>query len=245
VKRMQLFAAVLLTACASCVSHAPPAAGIVAEQVVPNPDGTVHAFRVDIVKMDRPAPQARYTLTPIPVDKRGVIASQEKRSSPEGYLVPQGTTITITAAREETTKMSVLVRLYRPGYRTIEVKPGENPRDLQWVVARDVAAEEKAIDDLLADPNAPYHPNWISLRDEKRITWWEQKDLKASPLGLEPGGTSNAHRDVLKFASSEYTRLSMSFALAIGPTGTKIQERLHAKALTINAYAERMPTKVP
>ena len=90
------------------------------------------------------------------------------------------------------TSHSIAVRLYRPGYETIELKPGQPASALHWHEAAGLAAQEKAVDELLG------------------VSPLERIDAKSSlqQRRLESGTKSAAHREALLFAAREYERLA-------------------------------------
>ena len=183
-KRLLILVAVLWPNCTGCLHYAYPTAIHVPELTVPNPDGSVHAFRVDIDTTERPPEgvKTQYTLSRIPIDARGQIPSQLEIAPATGVLNPFGFKDTSV----EHNQYTMVVRVYRPGYRTIEVKAWEKSRELQWMPTADLLAQEKAIDDLLGVPGG----------DEK-TPWWPgpaSRDLTASSP-LQPGGVSSLRFD--------------------------------------------------
>jgi hypothetical protein len=114
------------------------------------------------------------------------------------------------------TTHSVAVRLYRSGYETIELKPGQLPQDLRWVEAEDEAAREKAIDDLLGA--SPLELKAVSAVQQRR---------------LEPGTKSAAQREVLLFAARAYERLAADEA-----GETEARDRLLEKARRLKLLAK-------
>src|SRR6202167_2697288 len=54
----------------------------------------------------------------------------------------------------ERSQYTLLVRLYRPGFHTMEVQAWEKTRDLNWTKAKSLLEEEKAVDLLLAVPDS-------------------------------------------------------------------------------------------
>ena len=225
-KRLLILVAVLWPNCTGCLHYAYPTAIHVPELTVPNPDGSVHAFRVDIDTTERPPEgvKTRYTLSRIPIDARGQIPSQLEIAPATGVLNPFGFKDTTV----EHNQYTMVVRAYRPGYKTIEVKAWEKSRELQWMPAADLLAQEKAIDDLLGAPGG-----------DDKIPWWpglaSRELTPTSPL--QPGGASSLHRQALQFASGEYNRLAKS-PLASAPTMQDVRQRLTQKAVWLWRYAD-------
>jgi hypothetical protein len=225
-KRWLMLLGLLAPNLTGCMPYVYPTVSHTPELTVPNADGSVHAFRVDVDRTER-APEAtttQYTLWRIPIDERGIIPSQLEIAPATGIYNPLG--ITDTPAHERS-QYSMCVRLYRPGYRTQEVQQWGKARDLQWAPASDLLAQEKAVDDLLAVPTAT--PGG---------SWWELKDQKQPALGLQPGIDSNYHKQALLFASSEYQRLAAG-PLAAQPANQTVRERLQQKAIWLRRYAEQ------
>lgn len=241
-KRLLFLAAVLLPNCTGCVAFAYPTLVHVPELAVPNPDGSVHAFRVD-VDTTTTAPNAvktQYTLSRIPIDARGLIPSQLELAPATGVYNPFG----VPGVAEERSNYTMLVRAYRPGYRTIEVQAWEKSRELMWLPAADLAAQEKAIDDLLAVPGG-VDQAWWTVTQSKSFPFGSDAKGKISilskdDLGLQPGAVSSAHRQALQFAAGEYARLANSPA-ANAPTMQPVRERLQQKAIWLRRYADEAP----
>src|SRR5262249_37419512 len=111
--------------------------------------------------------------------------------------------------------------------------------------ARDLLAQEQAIDDLLADPAAPERPLGGTVKEigtYVKASWWELKDQKAPPLGLQPGAVSPSQRQALVFAANEYQRLAASHN-GMAPTNQAVRERLQKKAIWLRKYAEETPVR--
>jgi hypothetical protein len=225
-----LFLIALLPHCTGCLYYAYPTLSHTPELAVDNKDGSVQAFRVDIDRTERKplAPITQYTLTSIPLDSRGLIPSQLELAPATGVLNPLGV---VEGGQHERSLYTMVVRLYKPGFRTLEVKAWEKSRELQWFPAPDLLAQEKAIDDLLAVPATPDQPS--------RGTWWELKDEKLPGLGLQPGSVSSSQRKALEFGATEYQRLACT-PIASSPSMQIARERLQQKANWLRHYAQQM-----
>src|SRR5262249_40397039 len=95
------------------------------------------------------------------------------------------------------------VRLYRPGYKLIEIQSWQLATPVAWVRAKDIEHREKAIDELLATPG------WQQdlLRPTIPELAKEEERKHGKPWGFEqlaPGNHSAAHRGALLFAAGEY-----------------------------------------
>ncbi|MBI3822074.1 MAG: hypothetical protein HY289_05260 [Planctomycetes bacterium] len=240
-----LFMLAVLPICTGCLGYGYPTLVYTPNVPIEKNDGSIHAFRVDVDKTDRkPLTQVtHYTLAKIPLDSRGVPSQLEVAFASGVYKPLEGN----DAVKHERNDFTMLVRLYRPGYRTITVQAWDKSRELHWQAAPDLLAQEKAIDDLLAVP---------AFADQlTKATWWELKDEKmpvrpsfdfATPmtvekapvLGLQPGSTSPTERRALEFASSEYDRLARSPA-ASSPSVQTHRERLQQKAIWLKRFADQ------
>jgi hypothetical protein len=241
----------LLPQCTGCLAYAHPSVIYTPEQPLPTPNGSEHAFRVDVDRTERkPAPtSSEYTLMRIPLTANGIIPSQLEIAPTTGIYNPFG----IGETKEhERSSYTMLVRVYRPAFRTIEIKAWDKTRELQWVAAPDLAAQERAIDDLLVDPALPVDHNMGSgpIRAKTleeaaqlgQLTWWEHKELKSPPLGLQPGSVASSQRSALEFAASEYQRLANGPA-ASSQNMQAVRERLQQKAIWLRRYAEQPPVR--
>ena len=223
------FAVALLPLCTGCLYYAYPTISHTPELAVANPDGSVHAFRVDIDRTERkPLPTAtQYTLSSITVDSRGLIPSQLEVAHASGVLNPLNV---IEGGQHERSQYTMLIRLYKPGSRTIEVKAWEKSRELPWIPAAELTAQEKAIDDLLAVPSFADAP--------AKGTWWEMKDDKSPPFGLQPGANASNQRQSLLFAANEYQRLAGS-PIAASLNLQMIRDRLNQKSAWLRRFADQ------
>ena len=108
--------------------------------------------------------------------------------------------------------------------------------------------QEKAIDDLLADPAMQNLGSIVTIRAAPPMPdpsiWWQQKDQKSPPLGLQPGQVSSSqHRKTLEFAASEYSRLASS-SNGMSPANQPIRQRLQQKAIWLQRYAVDQPKAI-
>jgi hypothetical protein len=163
----------------------------------------VRAFRVDVrekevVSIDKDfnaagGAVAYYELTPLKLSARGSTSLQWDVSWAYGWRF-----IGIWNHWPTLTTHSIAVRLYRRGYETTQLRPGENDPDRAWTPATDVAALEKAVDDLLGvsplESTSPLKP----------VTGIGHR----SPPALELGTLSSGHRQALLFAAGEYEWLA-------------------------------------
>lgn len=247
-----LFLIALLPQCTGCMGYVYPTMIYTPEVVVPNADSSAHAFRVDIDKTERKAAPvaSEYTLTRIALDTRGVVPSQLEIAPVSGIYNP----FALGDFKErEHSDYTIMVRLYRPGFQTITVKAWDKSRTLQWSQAPDLVAQERAIDDLLADPAEPANSAKLWAREGPAggpatgaptgpgpKTWWDLKDQKSPPLGLQPGAISPSQKQTLLFAATEYQRLASS-PVAGSLNMQPLRERLQQKAIWLRIHAEQTP----
>jgi hypothetical protein len=115
------------------------------------------------------------------------------------------------------TSHKVRVRLYCPGYQTVEIRAHEDRDPIQWTAAPNLVAQEKAVDDLFATSNDAWAEIRVKDKGDRQLA------------GLEPGSTSVAHKKALLFAASEYERLAGT-VLDDRDEGNTIRLRLLDKA---------------
>jgi hypothetical protein len=223
--------------CTGCLYYAFPSMSQIPELQVDNPDRTAHAFRVDIDRTVRDATTAsvQYTLAEIPFDNN-TVPGQLEVAPVTGCYDPWKL---FNNAGHERSEYTLAVRLYRRNYLTQEVKSWEKAHELVWLPAKDLAAKEKAIDDLLAPPSAP--------GQVARGPWWDLRAEKSPGLGLQPGLVNpHMHRKALLFAAGEYTSMVESrFAPdATNPNMQKLRDRMRDKAQWLRGFADQTPTQV-
>jgi hypothetical protein len=181
------------------------------------PRDEVRAFRVDIASsQDSPGwygPFLSQTnqerLSEVPISHRDEVPSQLKASVQHGIVI-----IGVLSHRIRESE-SVVVRLYRSGFDLVEVGSWEGRRRVEWKPAVDVAAQEKAVDQLFGGrQDGPRRP-------AARFGCWQAK-----------GSTSAAHRDAILFGASEYERLAN---LPASTAGEREVLRDKAKALRVVA----------
>jgi hypothetical protein len=187
----------------------------------------VRAFRVDVANDDfclQFPEKDCYVLKPLPLHADGSFDPQIKVAADYGWLADFFYTI-----YGGTTHHTVMVRLYRPGYHTIELESYRKDEPLNWTPAPTPVEREKAIDDLVS-------------------TWWtspERLQTQYSVSGftppvepivfryLAPGSISTEHQASLVFAASEYERLASEVANA------ELRARLQEKAKALRELIVR------
>jgi hypothetical protein len=168
----------------------------------------VRAFRVDITKAGAdlsPFDGPEFTsLAELPVTLTNEVPSQTKPSVSYGLVV-----IGVALNFITHTSHDLALRLYRPGYATIEVKSWERANLITWSRVTSLADQEKAVDDLFP----------------------HRQELAA-------GSVSAEHRQVLLFGAAEYERLAAS-AAAEGGRNEGREERLLEKAQALRDLAAK------
>jgi hypothetical protein len=217
------------------VYYAYPTVSYVPAVHVDKEDGTIYAFRVDIADHQGCIDFAgedgyldHYVLSAIPLPGSGRIPAQSQVSLDYGWVWN-----CIALIYDGHTQHTVNVRLYQPGWQTIEVHPWEHVKALKWKEATGLAERERAIDGLVStwETDFPYRSRAQASSSES-----------PAPHGIEvfrglaPGSASAEHRQVLLFAAGEYERLA-----AFGDTsdaGRLMQTRLNAKASKLRELAK-------
>jgi hypothetical protein len=188
----------------------------------------VHAFRVDITDDDNSLSireNDSYVLSRLPLHPDGSYDPQTKVAVDYGFLL-----YGMANEFDTATHHTLLVRLYRSGYHTVEIEPWQTfePK-IKWVEAPQVVDREQAIDDLVSTwkttserlQNKAAFDGFVPPRDPIVFRY------------LAPGTTSEEHRDALLFAAAEYSRL-----LPDAPD-PDTKARLQAKATALREMASK------
>jgi hypothetical protein len=188
----------------------------------------VKAFRIDIVDDDNCfeiKEQDRYVLTPLPLHRDGSYDPQMKFGLTYGWM---WNCIALTYGGS--TERTVMVRLYRPGYRTLEVRSWQKDGPLQWTEAPMLEEQEEAIDDLVS--------TWRTAGDHLQTRFAAQGFVPPrEPIvfrSLAPGSAGGPHHcATLRFAASEYERLLKD------ATKPDLHNRLEEKAKALRQLAAK------
>jgi hypothetical protein len=187
----------------------------------------VQAFRVDVINdtncFDIPE-KDRYRLTPLPLHLDGSFDPQMKVAVDYGWLL-NCMALNYTSLTHHT----VLVRLYRPGYQTLELESWRKDERLHWTPASAPQDREQAIDDLVSTwktapeqlQNKHAFEGFVPPRDPVIFRY------------LAPGSTSDEHGSALRFAAGEYEQLLRD----VNDAGQRA--RLEEKAKTLRQLAAR------
>jgi hypothetical protein len=187
----------------------------------------VHAFRVDVTDDDNCleiTEKDHYVLSRIPLDSDGNYDSQTKVGVDYGCILYCMANVYDTA-----THHTVMVRLYRPGYHTLELESWQSNDRIHWVEATKPVEQEQAIDDLVSTwkttpqrlQNQAAFNGFVPPRDPIVFRY------------LAPGTTTDEHRDALLFAAAEYSRVLSTAADA------ETKARLQAKATALREMAAK------
>lgn len=187
----------------------------------------VRAFRVDVTDdnncMEIPE-HDRYVLTALPLNGDGSFEPQMKVAADYGWFL-DGVAIIWGSCRHHT----VLVRLYRPGYQTLELTSWRNDDRLRWTPATTLQEQEQAVDDLVSTWwTSPTH-----LQTQYAAQGFEPPREPIVFRYLAPGSTSDEHRETLCFAAREYERLLRS------ADDEEQRSRLQAKAKALRQLVDR------
>lgn len=181
----------------------------------------VRAFRVDISDDDNcfEIPEHdSYVLSQLPLHGDGSFDPQVKIAADYGWFL-DGVAVIWGAAKRHT----VLVRLYRPGYHTLELISWRNNERLHWKPAPSPQEQEQAIDDLVST----WWTSPMRLQTQYAAQGFEPPREPIVFRYLAPGSTSEEHRTALTFAANEYKRLARTTNDA--ETHSRLEEK--AKAL--------------
>jgi hypothetical protein len=184
--------------------------------------GNTRAIRVDVTENNNSvefAQNSHFEFTEVPISEKGAVSRQTQWAFDKGWIWN-----CMTVAYKGHTGHTLLLRLYRPGYELIEVDSWKSLDHPVWKEAKALEQQEKAVDDLLS--TAGPHPNPFVPPLPGRIN-----------LDNLPGGsTSEAHKNVLLYAASEYDRLVQS-NLAAEKDAELIRQRMKDKAAKLRILA--------
>jgi len=183
------------------IGYAYPRVSYVAPVSVGAARDQVHAFRVDVADddncIDFPEDD-QYVLRSLPLHRDGSFDPQVKVSVDYGWIWN-----CIALIYDGSTHHTMMVRLYRPGFQTIEIESWQKSGQMKWVVASSLDEQEQAIDDLVSTWNT------TPVRIQNRVArtgFVPPRDPLVFRY-LAPGSSSDEHMQALHFAASEYERL--------------------------------------
>jgi hypothetical protein len=141
-----------------------PSISFIPATPVSAPADTVYAFRVDTRQSTVcfPGPlRATHQLTPITINPDGDLPAQLRVSCTRGFLAMCVALNYCTWHQD-----SIAVRLYRPGYDTIELPSWALGMEVSWRKATTHAAQSKAVDDLVA---GDFEPGSIAVEHRRAL----------------------------------------------------------------------------
>jgi hypothetical protein len=217
----------LLAAGCMPLGYAYPKVSYIPPVTVAAPPEQVHAFRVDITNDDNSleiTENDRYVLSRLPLHRDGRFDPQTKVAVDYGCIL-----YCVANVYDVSTHHTLLVRLYRPGYHTIEIEPWQTDARINWVEAPTPEAQEQAIDDLVSTwKTTPEH-----IQTKAAFSGFVPPVDPIVFHYLAPASASEGHREALGFAASEYERL-LSTA-----TDPDLRARLQAKAKALLEMAAK------
>jgi hypothetical protein len=131
----------------------------------------------------------------------------------------------------------LLVRLYRPGYKTVEIQSWQLASNPVWHEAKTLIARERAIDDLVStfERDARAHAKAFISRGANESAQGPAPPRDSTVFDrMAPGSTSAAHRAALIFAASEYELLEHA---ALDGVDRDVIARVTRKALDLRKLA--------
>ncbi len=187
-----------------------------------------HIFRVDVTErmtvepgtataQGGPKAVETYEFTEVPAEAAGTTPRLVGVTCRQGWRY-----VGVANYNTDCLSHTIALRLYRPGFDTIEVKCGQVPHDVQWTEAADLDAQEKALDDLLG----------VDLLEPRNAT----NDVMTVKHNLLPGPASDGQRAALRFCVGEYERLARRAARSADDA--ELRGRLLAKATRLKLLAE-------
>jgi hypothetical protein len=182
----------------------------------------VHAFcaELSITETKEDGIKERWEMHAVPlndVGPRGMTPGQSKVSYDYGLYALSPASANGPLAP---TTHALSLRLYRPGFETVVLNGDEPAQPVVWKPAADLAAQEKAIDEIFG--TVPIAPK--SSHEPTRVR------------ELYPGSKSQAHHDALMFGVAEYQRLA-ALVNPKWPEQKGNQDRLRGKATQLAVRA--------
>ncbi len=180
------------------------------------PTEEVRVFCVDMASWRKVGVWQYERLSELSVTNTDATAAQVKPSLTHGVFIFAG-------ALNHHIKFdySVALRVYRPGFELAEIEPWERAKQINWIPAPELDAQDAVLDRLF-----PLDLDDLDDRDD----WDDWSVLPYRNVGL--GSESTAHRKALLFGADEYDRLA---AIAVLPED---RGRLTAKASRLRKRAE-------
>jgi hypothetical protein len=114
------------------------------------PPVEVRAFRVEVADQHNcidfsDSEEDRYLLSEVSLSGAGKVPAQTLVAIDHGWIWNG-----LALSCDGHTRHTVMVRLYRPGWQTVEVPSWQRTGQVRWKPAADAAERERAVDDLLS-----------------------------------------------------------------------------------------------
>lgn len=187
----------------------------------------VAAFRVDIVDDENyfdTTEKDRYVLTPLPLNLDGSFEPQMKVGVDYGWVMN-----CVAAIYGSNTHHTVMVRLYRRGYHTLEVASWRKEGALRWKAAETPDEREQAIDELVST----WRTSPARLQNKYAAEGFVPPRDAVVFRYLSSGSASEGHLEALRFVAGEYHRLLSE------TTDAEIRARIEEKAKALAQIAKR------
>jgi hypothetical protein len=170
----------------------------------PVPD-KVYAFRVDVTdeRNGNLAENDRYVLRELALGSSNRVPMQAKIDVDRGWFLVSD------RSQHAHTRHAVMVRLYRPGWDTIEIHAPDDAHHVRWFEAGNPGRREEAVDALLST----WETDVEKMRELSSASVLQQQALP-TPIdvlhfrNLAPGSASGEHCRALLFAAGEYERIA-------------------------------------
>jgi hypothetical protein len=225
-RRVGAIGVVVLAGCMP-IGYAYPTVSYIRPASVGAARDEVKAFRVDVADDDNcfDLPEKdRYVLTPLPLHRDGSFDPQTKVAVDYGWLW-NCVAFIYDGSRHHT----ILVRLYRPGYHTIEMESWRKEGHTQWTPAPTPEEREQAIDDLVST----WRTSPARLQNKYASQGFVPPREPIVFRYLAPGSSGHGHHTALAFAAGEYERLANEVA------EKEMHARLEDKAKQLRQLANR------
>jgi hypothetical protein len=197
----------------------------------------LHVFRIDVTEKSSylgiPA-GAEYRFGEVSLDENAYCGSQLKASIDYSWAYQSFANAWCGIPKGETVSHSLIVRIYRRGYDTVEIGSWKKDPPIEWVPVIDVREQEKAIDDLLST----IERKGGSDKRESEMARGPFHDEREQFGHLVNGSMSETHQKAMLFAAREYEWLAKS--MQTSDIGNAVHNRLLAKA---DYLRKKMPIK--
>jgi hypothetical protein len=195
----RLFGPLCLAFCGCLGAFAIPSIEYVPGKDLGDASDQIHVFRIDVTD--------KLEIAKLNFDSeyrvQEISREEEYRTSPQFQTAMNYGWCALI--RDKSVLHYLLVRMYRPGFQTIEINPWPHNQSFKWVPAVDLKEQEIAIDDLVSRGFKDKDP----VDDQgAKIARKPLNDGETLFDHLVGGGTSGPHQAALRFAAGEYERLA-------------------------------------